>query len=690
MQEDLATIPGVTVLIHDQFCAAELRRARKRGRLMMPTKRIVINHRICEGCGDCGDVSNCLSVQPIDTPLGRKTAIDQASCNFDFSCLHGDCPAFMTVEIEPASATGATDTGTEAVTRSEGVVPDPVIDGDPEHVRLRLAGIGGTGVVTVAQILSTAAMFDGWNVRGLDQTGLSQKAGPVISDVVLSRHGHGSSNLVGRGDADLILGFDALVASSDASIASADPGRTAVVASTAHTPTGRMISHPDVPYPDGQIEARFAVATRAGHFVDSARLSATLTGSEAQANVFLLGVAVQAGLVPVSIGAIEGAIELNGVAVEANLAAFDWGRRWVHDPESVETIAEARDTSLGPPTITVPDLPDALERRMSAITGPGALRDVLGMLAADLVAYQNEAYAMRFVEAVAIAFDHERQVDATSTELTETVARSLHKLMAYKDEYEVARLLLLPEGEDAALAVGGPDAQSELAPPSPDAEGARHGLEDGAGKLVEAGVRRAAAWQAVARHPPRPVRTDRDAPHGGVAPRRIPHDDGDRLPIAHRRASRPRGRDRRAPRHDPRIREPEDPSHRRVPRAHRRRAGELRAQLTSGYGDRSDEGERSVEDLGCDRCVVVGQTRIRDQMGVGVVREELGLRNGAGQRGCVVEVTEPVPFRGVDLECDAVGPVVTERPQGNRGMAEHRSDRPGVRLGQILSRQHPE
>ena len=449
VQADLAAVPGVTVLIHDQFCAAELRRGRKGGTLEMPTRRVVINHRICEGCGDCGDVSNCLSVQPIDTMLGRKTAIDQASCNFDESCLQGDCPAFMTVEVDP-------DQGTGARSRPSDVVPAPRFDTENDLVRIRLAGIGGTGVVTVAQILSTAAMFDGWEVRGLDQTGLSQKAGPVISDVVLAHNHHGSSNLVGDGQAELILAFDAMVAAGDGALAAADPERTAVIASVAETPTGRMISHPDIPYPTDSITERLTSSSHSSRFVDAARLSAALTGDAAQANVLLLGVAVQAGHVPVSVASIESAIELNGVAVEANLAAFDWGRRWAHDPSVVESLVPAR--SDASTIVTVPDLPRRLADRVATITTDAALDDLLSMLTADLVGYQNEAYANRFLDAVADAADREHRAAPGSSRLTETVARSLHKLMAYKDEYEVARLMLLPEGEQAAQAVGGPDA----------------------------------------------------------------------------------------------------------------------------------------------------------------------------------------------------------------------------------------
>ena len=336
-------------------------------------------------------------------------------------------------------------------------MPDPDFDRENDLVRIRMAGIGGTGVVTVAQILSTAAMFDGWEVRGLDQTGLSQKAGPVISDVVLARNHHGSSNLVGDGQAELILAFDAMVAASDNAIAAADPERTAVVASTTETPTGRQISHPDIPYPTGSIEARLDAASRSHRFVDATSMATALSGSAAQANVFLLGVAVQAGHVPVRVDSIERAIDLNGVAVEANLAAFDWGRRWAHDAAAVEALAGPA-AGTAEATVTVPDLPDALRNRVEAIAPDGALCDLLGMLAADLVGYQDGAYAGRFLDAVAEAADRERRVDPTSVALTETVARSLHKLMAYKDEYEVARLMLLPEGRSAAEAVAGPGA----------------------------------------------------------------------------------------------------------------------------------------------------------------------------------------------------------------------------------------
>jgi indolepyruvate ferredoxin oxidoreductase len=456
VQDELRSIPGVTVLIHDQFCAAELRRSRKRGQLVMPTQRVVINHRICEGCGDCGDVSNCLSVQPVDTPLGRKTTIDQASCNFDMSCVEGDCPAFMIVEAGDGGVNPIADV--EPTTE----VPDPIADLAVDLVRIRLAGIGGTGVVTVAQVLSTAAMLDGWELRGLDQTGLSQKAGPVVSDVVLTRGDRTASNLVGHGQADLLLGFDGLVAASDNAIAASNPDRTVAIVSHHRTPTGRMISEPATPYPTESIEQRLGAATRADQiqFLDATALATTLTGSAAQANLLLLGVAVQKGHIPVSVQAIENAIELNGVAVEANLAALDWGRRWAHDAASVEAHAAAAHVLPVTQMVTVEPVPAAMADRINTLTGAfgiagPAINDTLTMLAGDLIGYQNLAYAARFLDDVESAAAAECQAGSSTGEYTETVARSMHKLMAYKDEYEVARLLLMPEGARAATEVGG-------------------------------------------------------------------------------------------------------------------------------------------------------------------------------------------------------------------------------------------
>ncbi|MEM7324593.1 MAG: DUF6537 domain-containing protein [Actinomycetota bacterium] len=449
VQEELRRVPGVTVLIHDQACAAELRRDRRRGRVETPKKRIMINHRICEGCGDCGDVSNCLSVQPTDTAFGRKTTIDQASCNLDYSCVSGDCPAFLTVVGDgPVETSTAADGPSPDRAVARPTLPDPPIAEVGDSVRIRLAGIGGTGVVTAAQIIGTAAMFDGWRVGGLDQTGLSQKAGPVVSDLILHHNDEWSSNVVGQGEADLILAFDELVAAGDPVLATAGP-HSAVIASTTRTPTGRMITDPTIPYPGSATAARLVDAGdgAAHRTIDAGAAAAAVTGSAAQANLLLVGIAVQSGRLPISVHALERAIDLNGVAVERNLAAFEWGRRWVVDPDGAHELAGAMAEDSGP---VAPDLPRPLVDRIAAMSLPGPVADRVRLLSDDLRGYQDVAYAMGYLDAVERAAAAEQRVAQEAGDLTETVAINLHKLLAYKDEYEVARLLLDP----AVLAAG--------------------------------------------------------------------------------------------------------------------------------------------------------------------------------------------------------------------------------------------
>ncbi|WP_336922028.1 indolepyruvate ferredoxin oxidoreductase family protein [Aquipuribacter sp. SD81] len=479
VQTELAAVHGVTVLIHHQPCAAELRRGRKRGKVETPPTRIAINPRICEGCGDCGQVSNCLSVQPLDTPLGRRTRIDQDSCNLDFSCVKGDCPAFMEVDVSAGSDGRDPGAGSAASSRRRAAtgeppswdLPAPAATDDLDVVRVRLAGIGGTGVVTTAQVLGTAAMLDGWGVHGLDQTGLSQKAGPVISDVVLTRGEGVSTNLIGAGQTSVLLALDGLVGASDPVLAACDPSGTRVVLSTTRTPTGRMVSDPAIPYPaETDVEERLRAGSREVLAADASRLARALVGDAAYANVLVLGIALQAGALPVDLALVARAVELNGVAVERNLAALAWGRAWAADPARVESEARARRTETGE-LMTVPDLPTSLTQRVAAIGLTSDVEETVRMLAADLVGYQDARYAGRFlrtVERVAAAehaLDALQVPDAAAERLTETVARSLHKLMAYKDEYEVARLMLLPEGEAAAAEAGAGPRSFLLHPP---------------------------------------------------------------------------------------------------------------------------------------------------------------------------------------------------------------------------------
>ena len=309
----------------------------------------------------------------------------------------------------------------------------PVPPAAHQDCTVRLAGIGGTGVVTVSQVLGTAAMLQGYHVRGLDQTGLSQKAGPVLSDVRLTVDEPRASNKATRGSVDVLLAFDQLVGGADGTIQAVDRDRTFVIANTATVATGSMVVHPERAYPVAEVSERLGATTQERLDVDAQRLAVALLGDDTTVNVFMLGVAVQTGRVPVDPALVATAIELNGVAVAKNLAAFAWGRCWVADPDAVEAAAAAA-TGL-PSQQADDDLP---------------LRD---RLAADLTAYQSRRYAARFTAVV------DRVASLDDDELTEAVTRNLHKLMAYKDEYEVARLLLLPSTRAQAEAVAGKGAK---------------------------------------------------------------------------------------------------------------------------------------------------------------------------------------------------------------------------------------
>jgi len=449
-QQRLAKIPGVTVLIHDQPCAAELRRARKRGTLATPDLRVAINPRICEGCGDCGRVSNCLSVQPLETPFGRKTAIDQTTCNLDLSCLEGDCPSFMTVSgARPETAAA------RALVRAAPELPDPVRVVPEDEFSLRITGVGGTGIVTVSQLLGTAAMFDGYAVQGLDQIGLSQKAGPVVSDLRLSRRGPPETNRLGAGQADLLLACDLLVAASEQGLHVASPERTAVVGSTSATPTGRMITHPDVSLPPvSELLQRVAAATRgpARHWADADATTQALFGDSVTANLFVVGMAYQAGCLPIAAASIEAAIALNGVAVAENTAAFRWGRVQIHDQGAIAAATRPAPGPAAPETPLAPALANRIERIAG---GDAALRTPLARFARELVAFQNAACAAEYLDAVAEVAAVEREIAPGPARLAPALAVSLFKLTAYKDEYEVARLMLDAEGLREARRVAG-------------------------------------------------------------------------------------------------------------------------------------------------------------------------------------------------------------------------------------------
>jgi len=456
-QESLRSTAGVTMLIHDQRCAAQARRDRKRGRAPTPRTRVVINHRICEGCGDCARVSNCLSVQPLITRLGRKTTIDQTSCNLDLSCLEGDCPAFMSV-TRPRRRGNKASPDLPEVGDATADPPDRIPDPPKGHqdVSIHITGIGGTGVVTVAQLIGTAAMLEGAHTHGLDQIGLSQKAGPVVSDIRISHGGPADSSRVGRGQADLLLAFDLLVAASWAGLSAADPRRTAVVGSTAVTPPGEKVAHPEIEMPSvDELLSRVEEVTLPDHrhWAEAGEITEALLGSTVTANVFVVGMAVQAGLIPVDPLLIEEAIALNGVAIEANTAAFRWGRWQVADPTMVASRVKTHQTDRQP---HIPLSPEFAER-VSALAGSDPdLAESLAFRVHDLIGYQNTKLADTYLGRVERVAKAEAEVSPGSTNLTVAVAVGLHKLLAYKDEYEVARLMLDPEATSAVDAVAHP------------------------------------------------------------------------------------------------------------------------------------------------------------------------------------------------------------------------------------------
>ncbi|MEK6667096.1 MAG: indolepyruvate ferredoxin oxidoreductase family protein, partial [candidate division NC10 bacterium] len=459
-QRMLQEIPGATILIYDQRCAAEKRRLRKRGKLPDPAMRVVINEAVCEGCGDCGVKSNCLSVHPVETEFGRKTQIHQSSCNKDYSCLLGDCPSFLTVIPlgEPLKKE-------RRAFKVERDLPEPALKVVRE-CSVFMMGIGGTGVVTVNQILGTAALLDGKCVRGLDQTGLSQKGGPVVSHLKISEAPWEVSGKVGAGEADCYLGFDLLGATNPQNLAHARPDKTIAVVSTSQVPTGAMVTSIEVEFPEtnGLLTSINRVTRKDENvFLDALGLAETLFKDHMAANMLVLGAAYQAGAIPVSAAAIEEAIVLNGVAVQMNTQAFRAGRLLVVDPEWVKTLKKPR---LG--AVEAGSALTAEARSLADSTGAtGELRRLLETRVPELIAYQNAAYAREYVEFVKRVLDAERRAVSDETRLGAAVARYLYKLMAYKDEYEVARLHLKPEVATSLAAEfpGGVKIQYHLQPP---------------------------------------------------------------------------------------------------------------------------------------------------------------------------------------------------------------------------------
>jgi indolepyruvate ferredoxin oxidoreductase len=431
VQRELREVKGVSAIIYDQTCASEKRRRRKRGAYPDPAKRAVINELVCEGCGDCSVKSNCLSVEPLETEFGRKRQINQSTCNKDFSCVTGFCPSFVTVEggqlKKPKKAAGRDAARATALERAK-ALPQPRLPELAQPYGVLVTGIGGTGVVTVGQILAMAAHVAGKACTVLDMSGLAQKGGPVMSHVRLAASDdHIFSTRVGTGAADLLIGCDVLVSASKDAVSRMGQGRTHAVVNATLAPTAAFVKNPDWSYPDAaSVETvREACGADRVDAVQAGRLATALMGDSIATNMFMLGHAWQRGWVPLSEAALLKAIELNGVSVDFNQQSFAWGRLAAHDPATVEQEVK----SLAPAQVIEfkrqPTLDEVIRRRADFLTG-----------------YQNAGYAQSYRDFVGrVRADESRVVGQDEPlRLTEAVARYLFKLMSYKDEYEVARL----------------------------------------------------------------------------------------------------------------------------------------------------------------------------------------------------------------------------------------------------------
>jgi indolepyruvate ferredoxin oxidoreductase len=420
VQKELRETPGVSALIYDQTCASEKRRRRKRNEYPDPAVRAVINEMVCEGCGDCSAKSNCLSVEPLETEFGRKRTINQSSCNKDFSCLKGFCPSFVTVEG------GKLRKGCSASKAADDLppLPEPAAPHLAGPYGVLLTGIGGTGVITIGQIIAMAAHLEGKGVSVLDMSGLAQKYGAVMSHVQLAARPEAlSATRIDTGGANLVIGCDLVVSASTEAVAKMAPGHTRAVVNASVTPTADFVRNPDWQLPGSDLQHDIVDACGKGavDFVAATELATGLMGDAIATNMFMLGYAWQKGWVPVARESLERAIELNGVAIEFNKQSFAWGQRAALDPQRTARVARPAEViAIGEHFSRTLD--ELIERRVQLLS-----------------TYQDARYAERYRSLVERVRSREREV-AGSTKLAEAVARYYAKLLAYKDEYEVARL----------------------------------------------------------------------------------------------------------------------------------------------------------------------------------------------------------------------------------------------------------
>lgn len=420
VQHDLRQTKGTTVLIYDQTCAAELRRRRKRGKAADPAKRTIINPLVCEGCGDCSDKSNCVAVEPLETEFGRKRKINQSSCNKDFSCQKGFCPSFVTIEGGELRKHKPRTPLEDAFAK----MPDPKLPKLEDPYSVLVTGIGGTGVITIGAILGMAAHIEEKGVTVLDQTGLAQKNGAVMSHVRIGKSPESlHASRIATGSADLLIGADMVVSASSVARSRLGKGRTKGIVNTHLTPTADFTLRPDVDFreTDMMVKIKEALGEENTYLMEGTHIAETLMGDAIATNMFMLGYAYQHGFVPLSHKSIEQALNLNGVAVQDNIKSFNLGRLSVHNPDEIKKmLKEHAEQEVEKPSETLDDL---IAKRMAFLTD-----------------YQNAKYAEKYKELVTLAQQAEQKAVPNSEAFTEAVARYGFKLMAYKDEYEVARL----------------------------------------------------------------------------------------------------------------------------------------------------------------------------------------------------------------------------------------------------------
>lgn len=420
IQRELREVPGVSAIIYDQYCATELRRRRKRGLADDPDRRTFIHPLVCEGCGDCSVQSNCIAIEPVETDFGRKRRINQSVCNKDFSCVKGYCPSFVTLHgATPRKRDDSAGTGGDPQIDALAMPEIAALDGP---CNILVTGIGGSGVITLGALLGMAAHLEGKACSVLDVAGLAQRNGPVTSHIRIARHdGEIDATRIASNGTDLVLGCDIVVAAGSEGLSKIDGNRTRAVVNTFVAPTFAFASNPDLDLsPDAMVNA-IAASAAESEFVDATRIAYALTGNAVAANLFVLGYAAQKGWLPVSLAALDRAIELNGVAVDMNRAAVGWGRLAACDRAAVEQAAGVADAA-------------------GQASNERSVGELVAQRAAFLTDYQNAAWAARYREVLerVRAVEAERVPGADA--LAKAVARYLFKLMAYKDEYEIARL----------------------------------------------------------------------------------------------------------------------------------------------------------------------------------------------------------------------------------------------------------